>query len=138
MRASRELRLAASLTLLGACAGNALPARSPPDPTLVAARRRGPSAPRQTSSASVQIAPSVVPSANSLATSIIRFPEPAAAELSLPAPDFATLMGVAETEAGLALEALISRFPRFSLLPQEIPWGKNTILRGPKALWLEL
>jgi len=45
---------------------------------------------------------------------------------------------LARLEAGLALEALISRFPKFSLLPQEIPWGKNTILRGPKALWLEL
>ena len=45
---------------------------------------------------------------------------------------------LARLEAGLALEALISRFPRFTLLPQEIPWGNNTILRGPKALWLEL
>ena len=34
--------------------------------------------------------------------------------------------------------ALLTRFPRFTLLPQEIPWSTNTILRGPKALWLDL
>ncbi len=45
---------------------------------------------------------------------------------------------LARLEAGLALEALITRFPKFKLLPQEIPWGTNTILRGPKALWIEL
>ena len=45
---------------------------------------------------------------------------------------------LARLEAGLALEALISRFPKFTLLPQEIPWRNNTILRGPKALWLDL
>jgi len=45
---------------------------------------------------------------------------------------------LARLEAGLALEALITRFPRFTLLPQEIRWGTNTILRGPKALWLDL
>jgi hypothetical protein len=45
---------------------------------------------------------------------------------------------LARLEAGLALEALISRFPSFKLLPQEIAWSTNTILRGPKALWLEL
>jgi pimeloyl-[acyl-carrier protein] synthase len=45
---------------------------------------------------------------------------------------------LARLEAGLALEALISRFPKFTLLPQEIPWRNNTILRGPKTLWLEL
>jgi len=45
---------------------------------------------------------------------------------------------LARLEAGLALEALISRFPSFKLLPQDIPWGSNTILRGPRALWLEL
>jgi hypothetical protein len=45
---------------------------------------------------------------------------------------------LARLEASLALEALITRFPSFKLLPQEIPWGTNTILRGPKALWLEL
>jgi cytochrome P450 len=45
---------------------------------------------------------------------------------------------LARLEAGLALEALISRFPSFKLLPQEIPWRNNTILRGPKTLWLEL
>ena len=45
---------------------------------------------------------------------------------------------LARLEASLALEALITRFPRFELLPQEVRWGTNTILRGPKALWLEL
>jgi hypothetical protein len=45
---------------------------------------------------------------------------------------------LARLEASLALEALITRFPGFHLLPQEIRWGTNTILRGPKALWLEL
>jgi hypothetical protein len=45
---------------------------------------------------------------------------------------------LARLEAGLALEALLTRFPRFALLPQEIPWSTNTILRGPTALWLDL
>ena len=45
---------------------------------------------------------------------------------------------LARLEAGLALEALLTRFPRFTLLPQEIPWSTNTILRGPTALWLDL
>ena len=45
---------------------------------------------------------------------------------------------LARLEAGLALEALLTRFPRFTLLPQEIPWSSNTILRGPTALWLDL
>jgi cytochrome P450 len=45
---------------------------------------------------------------------------------------------LARLEAGLALEALITRFPGLKLLPQDIPWGKNTILRGPKSLWIEL
>jgi len=45
---------------------------------------------------------------------------------------------LARLEASLALEALLTRFPRFTLLPQEIAWSTNTILRGPKALWLDL
>jgi cytochrome P450 len=45
---------------------------------------------------------------------------------------------LARLEASLALEAMITRFPSFKLLPQDIPWSTNTILRGPKALWLEL
>ncbi|MFI5315882.1 MAG: cytochrome P450 [Myxococcota bacterium] len=45
---------------------------------------------------------------------------------------------LARLEASLALEALITRFPSFKLLPQNIPWSTNTILRGPRALWLEL
>ena len=45
---------------------------------------------------------------------------------------------LARLEAGMALEALLTRFPRFTLLPQEIPWSGNTILRGPTALWLDL
>jgi hypothetical protein len=45
---------------------------------------------------------------------------------------------LARLEASLALEALITKFPRFALLPQNIPWRTNTILRGPKELWLEL
>jgi cytochrome P450 len=45
---------------------------------------------------------------------------------------------LARLEAGLALEGLITRFPTFKLLPQDIPWRTNTILRGPKQLWLEL
>ncbi|HXX48719.1 MAG TPA: cytochrome P450, partial [Myxococcota bacterium] len=45
---------------------------------------------------------------------------------------------LARLEASLALEALITRFPHWKLLPQDIAWRNNTILRGPKALWLEL
>jgi cytochrome P450 len=45
---------------------------------------------------------------------------------------------LARLEASLALEALITRFPKWKLLPQDIAWRTNTILRGPKALWLEL
>lgn len=45
---------------------------------------------------------------------------------------------LARLEAGLALEALLTRFPRLTLLPQEIAWSANTVLRGPTALWLDL
>lgn len=45
---------------------------------------------------------------------------------------------LARLEASLALEALITRFPSWRVVPQDIAWRSNTILRGPKALWLEL
>jgi hypothetical protein len=45
---------------------------------------------------------------------------------------------LARLEAAFALEALITRFPRFTLAPQKIARSKNPVLRGPKALWLEL
>jgi cytochrome P450 len=45
---------------------------------------------------------------------------------------------LARLEAGLALQGLIERFPSFKLLPQDIPWRTNVILRGPKALWIDL
>ena len=45
---------------------------------------------------------------------------------------------LARLEAGLALEAVIARYPKLRLPEQTIPWSSNTILRGPKELWLEL
>jgi pimeloyl-[acyl-carrier protein] synthase len=45
---------------------------------------------------------------------------------------------LARLEASLALHGIITRFPSFKLLPQDIPWRTNTILRGPQKLWLEL
>ncbi len=45
---------------------------------------------------------------------------------------------LARLEAGLALEALITRLPGLRLCDEEIRWGSNTILRGPEALWLEV
>ena len=45
---------------------------------------------------------------------------------------------LARLEASLALQGLIEHFPSFKLLPQEIPWRTNMILRGPKTLWLDL
>jgi len=45
---------------------------------------------------------------------------------------------LARLEAGLALQGLIERFPSFKLLPQEVPWRTNMILRGPKSVWLDL
>jgi cytochrome P450 len=45
---------------------------------------------------------------------------------------------LARLEAGLALEALITRYPGMRLPEQAIAWGSNTILRGPRELWLEL
>jgi hypothetical protein len=45
---------------------------------------------------------------------------------------------LARLEATLALEALITRYPKVRLPEQSIPWSSNTILRGPRELWLEL
>jgi len=45
---------------------------------------------------------------------------------------------LARIEGALALEALITRYPRVRLPEQKLEWRNNTILRGPKALWLEL
>ena len=45
---------------------------------------------------------------------------------------------LARLEGALALEALITRYPRLTLPEQKIVWRNNTILRGPKELWLEL
>ncbi len=45
---------------------------------------------------------------------------------------------LARLEAALALEALIGRYPKLRLPEQSIPWSSNTILRGPKELWLEV
>ncbi len=45
---------------------------------------------------------------------------------------------LARLEGSLALEALVTRYPRLRLPEQTIAWRNNTILRGPKELWLEL
>jgi hypothetical protein len=45
---------------------------------------------------------------------------------------------LARLEGSLALEALITRYPKLRLPEQTIVWRNNTILRGPKELWLEL
>ncbi len=45
---------------------------------------------------------------------------------------------LARLEGSLALEALVTRYPRMRLPEQTIVWRNNTILRGPKELWLEL
>ncbi len=45
---------------------------------------------------------------------------------------------LARLEASLALETLITRFPKLALPDQQIAWSDNTILRGPKELWLEV
>jgi len=45
---------------------------------------------------------------------------------------------LARLEASLALEALITRYPKLALPEQKIAWSDNTILRGPKELWLEV
>ena len=45
---------------------------------------------------------------------------------------------LARLEGALALEALVTRDPRMKLPDQKITWRNNTILRGPKELWLEL
>ncbi|MCZ6783587.1 MAG: cytochrome P450 [Proteobacteria bacterium] len=41
---------------------------------------------------------------------------------------------LARLEAGIALEALITRFPDLRFAGDEIQWGDNTILRGPVRL----
>lgn len=45
---------------------------------------------------------------------------------------------LARLEGALALEALITRYPRIRLPEQRLTWRNNTILRGPTELWLEL
>jgi cytochrome P450 len=45
---------------------------------------------------------------------------------------------LARLEGTLALEALITRYPNMRLPEQTLAWRNNTILRGPKELWLEL
>ncbi len=45
---------------------------------------------------------------------------------------------LARLEGTLALEALVTRYPNMRLPEQTIVWRNNTILRGPKELWLEL
>ena len=44
---------------------------------------------------------------------------------------------LARLETTLALEAIITRLPGLQLAAGGIQWGTNTILRGPKELWLE-
>jgi len=45
---------------------------------------------------------------------------------------------LARLEGALALEELVTRYPTMRLPEQKITWRNNTILRGPKELWLEL
>ena len=45
---------------------------------------------------------------------------------------------LARLEGSLALEALVTRYSKVRLPEQKISWSNNTILRGPKELWLEL
>ena len=45
---------------------------------------------------------------------------------------------LARLEGTLALEALVTLYPKITLPPQKLVWRNNTILRGPKELWLEL
>jgi pimeloyl-[acyl-carrier protein] synthase len=45
---------------------------------------------------------------------------------------------LARLEGTLALEALVTRYPNVRLPEQTLVWRNNTILRGPKELWLEL
>jgi cytochrome P450 len=45
---------------------------------------------------------------------------------------------LARLEGALALEALITRYPKVRLPAQKLSWRNNTILRGPTELWLEL
>jgi pimeloyl-[acyl-carrier protein] synthase len=75
------------------------------------------------------------------------FPEPDRLDLERPTPrhlafghglHFCLGAQLARLEATLALEALITRFPRLALLDQPIAWSGSTVLRGPKELWLEV
>jgi cytochrome P450 len=45
---------------------------------------------------------------------------------------------LARLEGTLALEALVTRYPELRLPEQKLTWRNNTILRGPKELWLEV
>ncbi len=45
---------------------------------------------------------------------------------------------LARLEAGLALEALITRLPGLRFADEPIEWGSNTVLRGPRTLPLRL
>ncbi len=45
---------------------------------------------------------------------------------------------LARLEAGLALEALITRLPRLRHASEPIEWGSNTVLRGPRRMPLAL
>lgn len=74
------------------------------------------------------------------------FPDPDRLDLDRPTPrhlsfshglHFCLGAQLARLEASLALEALITRFPKLALPDQPIAWSDNTILRGPKELWLE-
>ncbi len=45
---------------------------------------------------------------------------------------------LARLEAGLALEALVTRLPGLGFGREPIEWGSNTVLRGPRALPLRM
>jgi cytochrome P450 len=75
------------------------------------------------------------------------FPDPDRLDLDRPTPrhlsfshglHFCLGAQLARLEASLALEALITRFPKLALPDQPIVWSDSTILRGPKELWLEV
>jgi cytochrome P450 len=75
------------------------------------------------------------------------FPEPDRLDLDRPTPrhlsfshglHFCLGAQLARLEASLALEALITRFPKIALPDQPIAWSGSTVLRGPKELWLEV
>ena len=45
---------------------------------------------------------------------------------------------LARLETALALEGLLTRFPKLSLADEPLTWGTNTILRGPTRMALVL